>query len=55
MKYGSTPVARLISAATDPVAGRGPSGVGPITSGLVAMKRAPLVISRIPRVIRSNE
>ena len=40
-KYGSTPVARLISAATEPVAGSGPSGVGPVGSGLVAMKRAP--------------
>ena len=28
-KYGSTPVARLISAATEPVAGSGPSGDGP--------------------------
>jgi hypothetical protein len=28
-KYGSTPVAREMSAATEPVAGSGPSGVGP--------------------------
>jgi hypothetical protein len=54
-KYGSTPVARLISAATEPVAGSGPSAVGPVASGLVAMKRAPSPIRRIARVIRSNE
>ena len=46
-KYGSTPVARLISAATEPVAGSGPSGDGPVASGLVAMKRAPAAMSRI--------
>ncbi len=40
-KYGSRPVALVISAATDPVAGSGPSADGPVTSGLVAMKRAP--------------
>ena len=39
-KYGSTPVARLISAATEPVAGKGPSLEGPVGSGFVAMKRA---------------
>ena len=54
-KYGSAPVARVIIAATDPVAGSGPSGDGPVTSGLVAMKRAPRPISRIARVIASNE
>ena len=53
-KYGSTPVARLISAATDPVAGSGPSGVGPVASGLVAMKRAPETISLIACAIRSK-
>ena len=46
-KYGSTPVARLISAATAPVAGSGPSGVGPVGSGFVAMKRAPVEMRRI--------
>jgi hypothetical protein len=54
-KYGSDPVALVIIAATDPVAGSGPSGEGPVTSGLVAMKRAPLPTSRIARVIASNE
>jgi hypothetical protein len=53
-KYGSAPVARLISAATEPVAGSGPSGVGPVGSGLVAMKRAPEAISRIACEIRSK-
>jgi hypothetical protein len=48
-------VARVIIAATDPVAGIGPSGDGPVTSGLVAMNRAPRPISRIARVIASNE
>ena len=42
-KYGSTPVARVIRAATEPVAGSEPSGDGPVTSGLVAMNRAPLL------------
>jgi hypothetical protein len=54
-KYGCTPVARLISAATDPVAGSAPSGDGPVGSGLVAMKRAPASTSRMARVSRSNE
>ena len=40
-EVGSTPVARLMSAATEPVAGSGPSGVGPVGSGFVAMNRAP--------------
>ena len=53
-KYGSTPVALLISAATDPVAGSGPSGVGPVASGFVAMKRAPSAMSRIACVMRSK-
>ena len=35
-------MARVIIAATEPVAGSGPSGEGPVTSGLVAMNRAPL-------------
>ncbi len=47
-------MARLISAATDPVAGSGPSAEGPVTSGLVAMKRAPRSTSRIACVIRSK-
>ena len=51
---GATSVARLISAATEPVAGSGPSGVGPVGSGLVAMKRAPATISRIACEIRSK-
>ena len=49
-KYGATPVARVISAATEPVAGSGPSGLGPVASGLVAMKRAPSATSRIARI-----
>jgi hypothetical protein len=53
-KYGSTPVARVISAATDPVAGSTPSADGPTTSGFVAMKRAPSRIRRIARVIASK-
>jgi len=53
-KYGSTPVARLIRAATEPVAGSGPSGVGPIGSGFVAMKRAPAATRRIARAICSK-
>ena len=48
-------MARVISAATEPVAGSGPSGEGPVASGLVAMKRAPSTIRRIACVIRSNE
>jgi hypothetical protein len=53
-KYGSTAVARLMSAATEPVAGSGPEGDGPVGSGLVAMKRAPRPISWIPRAMRSK-
>jgi hypothetical protein len=45
----------VIIAATEPVAGSGPSGEGPVTSGLVAMNRAPASISRIARVIDSKE
>jgi hypothetical protein len=45
-------VARLMSAATDPVAGSGPSFDGPVASGLVAMKRAPLTIRRMAWVMR---
>jgi hypothetical protein len=48
-------VAREISAATEPVAGSGPSGLGPVESGLVAMKRAPATIRRMASVMRSNE
>ena len=33
----------------------GPSGVGPVTSGFVAMKRAPATISRMACVMASNE
>ena len=54
-KYGATPVARVISAATEPVAGSGPSADGPVGSGLVAMNLAPAPISRIARVIAANE
>jgi hypothetical protein len=54
-KYGATPVARVISAATEPVAGKAPSADGPVGSGLVAMNRAPRSISRIARVIDSKE
>jgi hypothetical protein len=49
------PVARVIRAATEPVAGRGPLGDGPVGSGLVAMKRAPPAIRRIAWVMRSKE
>ena len=55
MKYGSTPVARVMSAATDPVAGSGPSADGPVGSGFVAMNREPSPTSRIALVIPSNE
>ena len=54
-KYGRRPVAVLISAATDPVAGRVPWLLGPLGSGLVAMNRAPPSTRRIARVIASNE
>jgi hypothetical protein len=54
-KYGATPVARVISAATEPVAGSGPSVDGPVGSGLVARNRAPSEINRIALVIASNE
>ena len=40
-EVGSRPVALVIMAATEPVAGIGPSADGPVTSGLVAMNRAP--------------
>jgi hypothetical protein len=53
-KYGSTPLARLITAATEPVAGSGPSGLGPVVSGFVAMNRAPSATSRIAFVIASK-
>ena len=53
-KYGATPVARLIRAATDPVAGSGPFGPGLVGSGLVAMKRAPRLTSRTAVVMRSK-
>jgi hypothetical protein len=43
-----------MSAATDPVAGSGPSGVGPVASGLLAMNRAPPEMRRIACVIRSK-
>ena len=55
MKYGDRPVAVLISAATEPVAGRVPCWLGPLTSGLVAMNRAPASISRIALVMASKE
>ena len=45
----ATPVARVISAATEPVAGSEPYGDGPVASGLVAMNRAPPSISRMAR------
>ena len=44
-------MARVISAATEPVAGNGPSADGPVASGLVAMNRAPRSISRMALVI----
>ena len=40
-------MARVISAATAPVAGSTPSLDGPVGSGLVATKRAPARMSRI--------
>ena len=42
------------AAATEPVAGSGPSADGPVTSGLVAMNRAPARMSRIAFVIAST-
>ena len=50
----ATTVAALINAATAPVAGTIPPSPGPITSGLVAMKRAPAVTNRMARVMRSK-
>ncbi len=44
-----------MSAATEPVAGIGPSALGPVASGLVAMNRLPAPIRRIAFVICSNE
>jgi hypothetical protein len=44
----------VISAATEPVAGSGPLGEGPVGSGLVAMKRAPARTRRIAWVMRSK-
>ena len=54
MKYGVRPVAVLIRAATDPVAGSMPCWLGPLGSGFVAMKRAPAATSRIARVIATD-
>jgi hypothetical protein len=45
----------LIRAATEPVAGSSPAALGPLGSGLVAMKRAPRAMCRIALVIASNE
>ena len=53
-KYGSTPVALEIIAATEPAAGSAPSFDGPVGSGLVQMNRAPSLISRIALVIASK-
>ncbi len=47
-KYGSTPVALEISAATEPQAGSAPSLDGPVASGFVAMNRAPSLIAGSP-------
>ncbi len=54
-KYGCLPVALVISAATAPVAGSGPSAEGPVSSGLVQMKRAPALMSRTALVMASKE
>ncbi len=53
-KYGSTPVALEIIAATEPAAGSAPSLDGPVASGLVQMNRAPASIRRIALVIASK-
>ena len=54
-KYGSTPVARLISAATEPVAGSGPAGGRARRIGVGRDEaRAGAATSRIARVIRSK-
>ncbi len=55
MKYGSAPVAAVISAATEPVAGRMPVGEGPVTSGLVQMNRAPPMMRLMAVVMASKE
>ena len=52
--FNVAPVARLIRAATEPVAGSGPSALGPVASGLVAMKREPVAIRRIALVMLSK-
>ena len=54
-EVGLAPVALVISAATAPVAGSGPSREGAVASGLVAMNRAPASISRIAVVIASKQ
>ena len=54
MKYGVLPVARLINALTAPVAGSGPSMLGPVGSGLVAMKREPVLTRRTALVMLSK-
>jgi hypothetical protein len=55
MKYGRTPLALVMSAATEPVAGSGPNAEGPVGSGFVAMNLAPASMSRIPVVMVSND
>ena len=51
---GERPVAVLIRAATEPVAGSGPSIDGPVASGLVAMNRDPFAMRRMAWVMRSK-
>jgi len=54
-KYGFTPEALEIRAASAPVAGMVPASLGPATSGVVETERAPAATRRIARAILSNE
>ena len=54
MNKGAFPVAFSMRAAIDPVAGTMPDSVGPVASGLVAIKRAPPIIRRIALVTSSK-
>ena len=48
-------MALVIMAATEPVAGNRPSGLGPVASGLVAKNRDPASTRRHAVVIDSND
>jgi len=54
-KYGSVPVDSVMSAATDPVAGSGPSLDGAVASGFVTINRAPALTNWTASVMVWNE